>query len=272
MNANAPSAAAKTIRLKLLIAYDGRPFRGWQSQAGGGAVQDFLESALTGLCHRSERVPVHGAGRTDAGVHARGQVAHADVPENVFTRIPRERWLTAINAYLPPQIRVEKVTVARSGWHARFSARGKWYRYRIWNAPTLQPLEFGRAWHLPRPLDFDLLRTAAAQLLGTHDFAAFAANRGRGSKPPDSTVRTLHRVAVRRGPGPLVTLDFAGDGFLYRQVRLMTGTLARVAQGRLSLERFQDFLSPAETQGTADRPKTSFAAPAEGLCLMRVSY
>lgn len=185
--------------------------------------------------------------------------------------MPRERWLRALNAFLPPQIRIEKITRSRAGWHARFSARGKWYRYRIWSAPTLQPLEFGRAWHLPGALDFEQLRAAAALLRGTHDFAAFAANRGRGSKPPDSTVRTLHRVAVRRGPGPLITLDFVGDGFLYKQVRLMTGTLARVAQGRLSLARFREFL-PAAGIASSGKGKTSFAAPAEGLYLMRVSY
>ena len=234
------AAVEPTVRLKLVVAYDGRPFRGWQSQAGGGAVQDFLETAFGRLCGGSDgalRVPVHGAGRTDAGVHARGQVAQADVPASVFARIPRERWLTAVNAGLPPEIRVEKIAVARPGWHARFDARGKWYRYRIWNAPTLQPLEFGRAWHLPGPLDFALLREAAAQFAGTHDFAPFSANRGRGSKAVETTVRTLGRVTVRRGPGPLLALDFVGDGFLYRQVRLMTGTLARVAQGKAPPDR-----------------------------------
>jgi tRNA pseudouridine38-40 synthase len=255
------------LRLKFVVAYDGRPFRGWQSQAGGGAVQDFLETAFARLCGDGvERVPVHGAGRTDAGVHARGQVAQADVPAEAFARLPRERWLTAVNAHLPPQIRVEKITRARAGWHARFSARGKWYRYRIWNAPTLQPLEFGRAWHLPGSLDFQLLRDMAATLAGTHDFAAFAANRGRGSKAPETTVRTLHRVAVRRGPGPLVTLDFVGDGFLYRQVRLMTGTLARVALGKMPPECIGELLDAKSSL------KTSFAAPAEGLYLMRVLY
>ena len=260
-----------STRLRLVVAYDGRPFCGWQSQAGGGAVQDFLEQALTRLSGGSERVVVHGAGRTDAGVHALGQVAQADVPAAVFARLPRERWVRALNAFLPPEIRVEKITLVRAGWHARFSARGKWYRYRIWNAPTLRPLEFGRAWHLPAPLDFGLLRAAAALLVGTHDFAAFAANRGRGSKRPDSTVRTLRRVAVRRGPGPLVTLDFVGDGFLYKQVRLMTGTLARVAGGHLSLAGFHSFLPDSGTPLAGGR-KASFAAPAEGLCLMRVIY
>lgn len=239
-------------------------------------MQDFLETAFGRLCgsggddSKTPRVPVHGAGRTDAGVHARGQVAQADVPDGAFERIPRERWLTAVNAWLPPEIRVEKIAVARPGWHARFDARGKWYRYRIWNAPTLHPLEVGRAWHLPGTLDFPLLRAVAGQLAGTHDFAAFAANRGRGSKAVETTVRTLRRVAVRRS-GALLTLDFVGDGFLYRQVRLMTGTLARVAQGKTPPERIAHLLRP--TDATGDRgEKTSFAAPAEGLYLMRVLY
>lgn len=253
-----------TVRLRLLVAYDGRPFRGWQSQAGGGAVQDFLEKAVGEFCGPG-RIVVHGAGRTDAGVHALGQVAHADVPAAVFARFAAgDQWPAALNAHLPPEIRVLRAGRARApDWHARFTATGKVYRYRIWNAPARHPLEIGRAWHLPGALDVARLTAAAGMFVGRHDFAGFAASRGR---PERDTIRTIHRVAVRRGAGGLVTLEFAGDGFLYRMVRLLTGTLVRVGQGRMEEAALRDLLA---------RPggrRSSFAAPAEGLYLVRVSY
>lgn len=240
------------MRLRLLIAYDGTPFRGWQSQSGGGAVQDHLEAAFAKVC--AKRVPVHGAGRTDAGVHALGQCAHADVERELD-------WVAALNAHLPPQIRVLACRKAAADFHARFSARGKTYLYRIWNGPVLPPFEWNRAWHLARLLDIEAMRRAARALEGRHDFAAFAANRG---KPEQSTVRTIHRVAVAKR-GPLVTLRFHGDGFLYKMVRLMTGALVRVGQGRAPVESVRGFLDGREG-------KCSFAAPAQGLTLVRVHY
>ena len=245
-------------RLRLTVAYDGRPFDGWQSQARGNTIQDHLETAFARLCG-GHRIPVHGSGRTDAGVHALGQVAHADVPDR--TRHTPERWRAALNSYLPAEIRVMEVRFARPGFHARFVAKGKIYRYRIWNAPVLDPLENGRAWHFPAPLDFAVLRQAADLLVGQHDFAAFAANRG---KPVESTVRTIRRVALQRRSA-LVTLDFEGDGFLYKMVRLLTGSIVRCAQGRASLAWINELLA-------ANGMKTSFAAPADGLYLMRVLY
>ena len=256
-----------TVRLRLLVAYDGRPFRGWQSQAGGEAVQDFLETAVGKLGGVADRVVVHGAGRTDAGVHALGQVAHADVPAATFARFDEGgKWPAALNAHLPPAVRVLRAGRAPTpDWHARFSAVGKVYRYRIWNAPALHPLEIGRAWHLPGALDVPRLAAAARVFVGRHDFAGFAASRGR---PESDTVRTVHRATVtRRGSdGALVTLEFAGDGFLYRMVRLLTGTLARVGQGRMEEATLRDLL--ARPAGR----RSSFAAPAGGLYLVRVSY
>ena len=262
------AASGATVRLRLLVAYDGRPFRGWQSQAGGGAVQDFLESAVGKLLGGAAgRVIVHGAGRTDAGVHALGQVAHVDVPAGVFARFEEGgKWPAALNAHLPPTVRVLRAGRAPApDWHARFSAVGKVYRYRIWNAPALHPLEVGRAWHLPGALDVPRLAAAAGMFVGRHDFAGFAASRGR---PESDTFRTVHRATTgRRGAGgALVTLEFAGDGFLYRMVRLLTGTLARVGQGRLDEATLRDLL--ARPAGR----RSSFAAPAEGLYLVRVSY
>jgi tRNA pseudouridine38-40 synthase len=250
---------APTLRLRLLIAYDGRPFRGWQSQATHDAVQDHLEAAFAQTI--GEKVSVQGSGRTDAGVHALAQVAHADVPEE---KLPITSWPGALNNFLPPEIRILRVTRARPEFHARFDARGKIYTYRIWNSVTLHPLEIGRVWHMPSPLDYDVLRAGLALYEGKHDFAGFAANRSTGYAA-DDTVRTIHRVAFTRRR-ELLTLRYEGDGFLYKMIRLLTGTVVRCAQGRAKL----DFISQLLAEKGAR--KTSFAAPADGLYLTRVLY
>lgn len=248
-----------TRRLRLTVAYEGGPFAGWQSQARGHTVQDHLETAFATLTGGG-RIPVHGSGRTDAGVHARGQVAHADVPASAMTC---ERWLLALNAHLPPEIRVTHLRFVPDAFHARFDARGKIYEYRLWNSPVLDPFERGRAWHLPGPLDLAALAAAAACFEGRHDFAAFAANRGT---PPETTVRTIQRVRVHRR-GALIRLRFEGSGFLYRMVRLMVGSAMRCAQGRATVASIAQALSA----GSAGK-KTTFCAPAAGLCLLRVLY
>jgi len=243
------------MRLRLVIAYDGTGFCGWQSQAGGGTVQDHIEAAFITLC--GTRIPVHGAGRTDAGVHALAQCAHADVD-------PARKidWLTALNANLPREIRILRCTRAPASFHARFSARGKVYIYRIWNAPILSPFEFHRAWHIPvPPLSLDTMREAATSFIGKHDFKSFAANRG---KPDEDTTRTIHSIAIRK-QGPVIFLRFQGDGFLYKMVRLMTGALVKTAQHRAAVSSIAAHLSGASAKWT-------HAAPAEGLYLARVLY
>lgn len=249
----------ETLRLRLLIAYDGRPFRGWQSQATMDAVQDHLEAAFAHTI--GEKVSVQGSGRTDSGVHALAQIAHADVPAG---RLPVATWQGALNNFLPPEIRVLRVTRAAPDFHARFDARGKIYTYRIWNDQYLHPLEIGRVWHMPSALDLDVLRAAIALFEGEHDFAGFAANRSPGHAAED-TVRTIHRITLR-GRGALLTLRFHGNGFLYKMIRLLTGTAVRCAQGRADLALIEQLLA-----GQGAR-KTSFAAPAEGLYLTRVLY
>ena len=245
------------IRLKLTIAYDGARFRGWQSQATRDGVQDFLEKALAQIV--GTRVVVHGSGRTDAGVHALGQVAHIDVPRD---RVPPAKWAHAINACLPHEIRVLRATCAAPSFHARFDASGKIYTYRIWADTIFHPMEIGRAWFMPVPLDFARLRETAQSFVGTHDFASFAANRGQ---PELGTVRTITSIRmVQRGP--LITLRFEGSGFLYNMVRLLTGTLVRVAQGRMEPEFICQLLAEP------GKRKTNYAAPAEGLYLTRVLY
>ncbi len=245
------------MRLKLLIAYDGRPFRGWQSQATGDAVQDFVEQAFMRL--GGERIVVHGAGRTDAGVHATGQVAHVEVDAQTLAF---EKWRPALNANLPREIRVMRITRPRSDFHARFDARGKIYTYRIWNADVLPPLELGRSWHFPSHVELRVLTDCARMVEGRHDFAGFAANLGKSAR---DTTRTIHEIQVRKSAA-LLTLRFHGEGFLYKMVRLLTGTLIRCAQGRAEPAWIAELLAEK------GRLKTSFAAPADGLYLTRVLY
>jgi tRNA pseudouridine38-40 synthase len=246
-------------RLKLIVAYDGAPFAGWQSQTGGKTVQDHLEAALSTVA--DEAVRVHGAGRTDAGVHAIGQCAHADVAAR---RLEPERWVHALNASLPPTIRVLRAAYVSTTFHARFSAKGKTYRYRIWNDRVLPPLELGRAWHVPQPLDADALHAATRQFIGRHDFAAFAANRG---KPEENTVRTIEAARLRRA-GRSFTLEFSGDGFLYKMVRLMVGAIIRCGLGKMHPAEIAERLAAPTSQHSAKQ----FVAPAHGLILVRVRY
>jgi tRNA pseudouridine38-40 synthase len=246
-------------RLKLIIAYDGAPFSGWQSQPNGNGVQDHLENAFEQIC--SQRVRVHGAGRTDAGVHALAQCAHTDLPAR---RYDVERWRSALNGILPPAIRVMRCDFVPESFHARFSAKGKVYRYRVWNGEVLPPLENNRAWHVRDPIDSQLVAAAAKFFVGRHDFASFAANRGA---PVADTVRTLRTVSVRRS-GPLLTFHFEGDGFLYKMVRLMVGALVRTGLGQAA---------PNEIPSRLAHPKKSIppsrnVAPATGLFLFRVRY
>jgi tRNA pseudouridine38-40 synthase len=244
-------------RLKLTVAYDGRPFGGWQSQPNQNGIQDHLKRAFLALL--PEPVKLHGAGRTDSGVHALGQVAHVDVPQDKFSPA---KWIAALNAHLPAQIRVIRCQRASSLFHAQYSALGKVYQYRLWNDPVFHPLEIGRSWYVPQILDLQTFRAAANRLIGTHDFASFAANRG---KADESTTRTIHRIRLRRRK-ELLSLEFDGDGFLYRMVRMLTGAIVRVASGREDLGWIDQLLSePGKT-------KASYTAPAEGLYLVRVRY
>jgi tRNA pseudouridine38-40 synthase len=244
-------------RLKLIVAYNGAHFAGWQSQKHGNTVQDSLERALRRISGAAVRV--HGAGRTDAGVHAFGQCAHADVDRD---RLSATQWAAALNASLPPQLRVLRCRFVGPDFHARFSATGKIYRYRIWSGPILPPLEYGRVWHLHRDLSLAQMRAAAEHLVGRHDFAGFAANRGR---PERDTVRMIHRILVRR-TGFSWVLEFDGDGFLYKMVRLMVGALTECALGKLEAENFISRIEFGEKTGTR------LTAPAAGLYLIRVRY
>lgn len=243
-------------RYRLSIAYDGTDFFGWQFQPSHPTVQGTLEEALKTLT--GETVRVHACGRTDTGVHARAQVAHMDLakPWNA------ETLLKGLNALLPDSIRVTKAVRTTATFHARYDAKGKEYRYTIWNAPVESPLHRHQALFVRVPLDLDAMRRAAVYLTGTHDFAAFSANPHREIA---GTVRTLHRLTVTRH-GPLVTISAIGDGFLYKMVRSLAGHLLRVGRGAVAAEETTELL--ASRQRTA-RVET---APARGLCLWRIFY
>lgn len=246
------------MRLELTLAYDGASFRGWQSQPGGGAVQDVLQEAVTRLAG-GKKISVQGSGRTDAGVHAVGQVAHADVPDN---RGEPRFWLRALNATLPPSLRVLRCRRAADDFHARYCATGKTYEYLLWTAPILPPHWAGRAWHVQPPPDFAALRCTAKILVGRHDFAGFSANRGT---PVHDTRRHLRRISVTRD-GPLVRLRFEGDGFLYKMVRMLVAAMVRVAQGRAAESDLRARLAGRPS----DLPRG--VAPPDGLYLVRVAY
>lgn len=251
-------------RLRIEVAYDGTPFAGWQIQASKkGTVQGHLETAFSNLSG-GRRVMVHGSGRTDAGVHAIAQVAHADVEVSSAALARARDWLKPVNAHLPPEIRVNAARFVSGEFHARFDARGKIYRYRIWNAPVMNPFEIKRAWHVWNSLDVAALRAALRCFVGKHDFAAFAANRGRGGAPA-TTVRTIRRATLTRR-GPLLTLEFDGDGFLYKMVRLMTGAAVRVAEGKATSEWLGQLLAKPRSA------KNNYQAPPDGLYLRKVLY
>jgi tRNA pseudouridine38-40 synthase len=241
----------------LIVAYDGTSFCGWQSQARGNAIQDHLEAAFIQLT--GQQIRVHGAGRTDAGVHALGQCAHVDLPP---TRLEPAVLASALNASLPQRIRILRCEFVSRTFHARFSARGKVYRYRIATTAVLSPFELGRAWHVTGALNDKSLRACARQFVGEHNFAGFAANRGH---PVESTIRTIRRVGVRRTSGS-ATIEFDGDGFLYKMVRVMVGAIVRCGLGKTRLEEVRASL----LNGAPAEPR--LVAPADGLSLVRVRY
>ena len=261
--------------LKLTITYDGTRLVGWQRQAEGTSVQGLLEEALARL--EGSPVTVHGAGRTDAGVHAFGQVASAQLtcahPPDVLRR--------ALNATLPPDVRIVDVCDAASDFHARFSARAKTYRYVLQNAAIVSPFEYRYVWHVPEPLDLEAMETVARTLVGTHDFAAF---RSTGSIST-TTVRTIMRSEMSTQTGlpwiPFVdrndvqtdgdrprwmVYEVSGDGFLRHMVRAIVGTLVDIGRGRFPPGRMAELLA------NGSRSDAGATAPAQGLFLVRVDY
>ncbi len=251
------TAQIPSRRFKLTVAYDGTAYAGWQVQPHHPSVQQTIEETLAGIvCHP---VKIHGSGRTDQGVHARGQVAHVDLT----CRMDAASVGRALNARLPPDIRILKVSVARPDFHARRSAAGKEYRYFVWNDAMVLPDKRLYAAHVYRPLDVAAMRKAAAFFVGRHDFASFTANPQR---EVESTVRTVFAFTVGK-KGKEIVFRVSGEGFLYKQVRSMVGFLFRIGEGAEPPEAVKELLSSC-----APRKARVPSAAAQGLFLWRVWY
>lgn len=242
-------------RFVLVCEYDGTAYCGWQRQINGPSVQQVLEETLARLT--GEAVTVTGSSRTDAGVHALGLCAHFDSA----TRIPPDKLAFALNTMLPPDIRIRESSPAPEGFHARYSACGKVYRYAFFNSRHDCAIGRQYAAHVPLPLNERLMHEEAQALCGTHDFAAFAASGSVAT----STVRTIYRAQVTRS-GETVALTVLGDGFLYNMVRIIAGTLMEVGTGKRAPGAI------ASAIATGDRLALGQTAPAKGLTLMRVLY
>jgi tRNA pseudouridine38-40 synthase len=250
---------SETVRLKLIIAYDGTNYAGWQVQKSGVAVQELIEKALKNIFNIDLRL--HGSSRTDAGVHARALIAHVDISRAKFKMTARKLSL-ALNAHLPDDIRIMRAARATSDFHARFDATGKQYRYFIYNHAAMDPLLRMQAWHVPHALDLAKMRQAARAFIGKHDFEAFAANRGYKM---ESTIRTVTRCEIRRA-GPHFTVIIEGDGFLYKMCRGIVGTLVQVGQNKFAPAEIPKMIA------TKDRRAAGMSAPAHGLVLWKVFY
>lgn len=244
-------------RYALLLEYDGSAFHGWQRQPGLVSVQQTLEEAAARLNGGAPPTAM-AAGRTDAGVHATGQVAEVEIAREIAP----DRLRMALNFHLQPaRCVVRAAAVAPEGWSARFSAIRRAYRYRILNRPSRPALLAGQAWHIAQPLDVATMHEAAQTLLGRHDFSAFRA----ASCQAKSALRTLDRLDVTRA-GECVLVEVEARSFLHHQVRNLVGTLAPVGLGR----RPRDW--PRAVLDSRDRRLAGETAPAEGLCFMRVDY
>lgn len=243
-------------RYKLTLEYDGGPFRGWQRQADGPTVQEALERAVVAFC--GEAVRVVGAGRTDAGVHATGQVAHLDLQRTAEVDVLRN----ALNHHLrPAPIVVLEASPASDDFHARFSAQARHYRYRIVNRRAPLTLDAGRAWFVPYPLDAEMMHEAAQRLIGHHDFSSFRSALCQAKSP----FKTLDHLAVfRRGDD--VALEARARSFLHHQVRNMVGTLKLIGEGKWPIAQIDAVLAARE------RAAAGPTAPACGLYLTRVAY
>ena len=258
-------------KIRLLIAYDGSAFHGWQRQPGLRTVQACLEKAIARIT--GEPVSLTGSGRTDAGVHAAGQVAHFATS----CRIPPGNLLTALNNSLPPEVRVLRSEDAPAGFHARYGAQSKLYRYRILQAEICSPFLCRHVWHYPYRLDRPTMAEAARALLGQHDFTSFAAsaqadNESAGLNAQSQTKKksTVRRIIASRilwsDRRQILAYEVEANGFLHHMVRNIVGTLVEVGRGAME-PGYMDRVLQAR-----DRTLAGPTAPARGLCLVRVKY
>ena len=243
-------------RVRLTLEWDGRPFVGWQRQAIGASVQGTLEAAAAQLWGRP--VTVHGAGRTDAGVHALGMAAHLDAPDD----FPAAKIAGALNAHLRPNsIAVLDAAPVPDGWHARYSCVARHYRYVMVNRRAPLTLERGLAWRVGRTLDEEAMARGAAMLVGRHDFTTFRSAHCQAESP----VRTLERLEVRR-EGERIVVEASARSFLHHQVRSMIGCLVLVGTGRWRPERIGEALA------ARDRTALGLNAPPDGLYFVKAEY
>ena len=244
------------MRIKAICEYDGTRYGGWQRQENADTVQAEIENALCQLL--MQPTPITGAGRTDAGVHARGQVYHFDTD----TRIPPQRLAYAANYLLPRDIRIISTEQVRDTFSARYDACEKWYRYQIYHRAISSPLHHRTFWHIPYPdLDLNAMRSALLCLLGEHDFRAFMAT-GSQSK---TTVRKITKIALE-DHGEEIILDIWGNAFLYNMVRIIAGTAVDIGRGKREKDAFARMLS------SGNRTEGGQTAPPQGLCLMQIWY
>lgn len=244
-----------TTRWKCVCAYDGTSFAGWQSQVGGLALQDVIEARVAQIFKTPLRI--HGSGRTDAGVHALGQVFHFDAA----WRHDPEKLLAAFRVGLPPGIQIKSIRRAPATFHARFTAKGKRYVYHV-HLGDADPFTRPYCWPVFRPLDLAAMEAAAAELRGEHDFRSFTAVNG---PEREDTVRDLRRLDVRRR-GRMITITAEAKGFMYKMVRSLAGVLVSAGEGKLSPHQVRDILRA--------RRRTAIVqtAPPQGLFLVRVFY
>ena len=252
----APLQPMKHRHFKLVVAYDGTNYGGWQLQPNAVTIQGLLEAALKKIA--GKRVVVHGSGRTDAGVHARAQVANCTLVTNHRPPVLHR----ALNANLPEDVRVLRVQEVDAKLHARFSAKSKEYRYQIDCGAVADPFLRAYAWHHPRPLDVAAMRRAAKLLKGRHDFSALSANPMRTI---ETSVRTIGKLSVTKR-GNVLTIAVAADGFLYKMVRSIVGALVKVGEGRLTVEQLSELLRRKKRTALVE------TAPAKGLFLWKVGY
>lgn len=248
-----------TTRYKMTIAYDGHLFHGFQSQPHQRTVQGTVEVALKKMT-KGKNIIVEGSGRTDAGVHALGQVIHFDYPDK---EIPPERMICALNSMMPLDIVFKECEIVNSDFHVRYSAKGKWYRYYVSLDRFVDPFKRFYTGHYPYPVDIDKMKVAARDLLGTHDFTSFAASGGQIK----NKVRTMYYVNVAKNEqSNEIVFDFICSGFLYNMVRILVATLLEIGRGKRPVDDIPRVIM------TKDREQVRETAQASGLFLYHVFY
>ena len=245
-------------RYKIILSYDGTLYAGWQVQKNAQCIQPIVQNALETICRHP--IDLTGAGRTDAGVHALGQTAHYSIDNT----IPLPRLHKSVNALLPADIQVRSIEEVSDDFHARYSAKGKIYHYHLHLDKYPDPFKRRYAAHVSYPVDLALLQKACTYFEGTHDFTSFAHRAQQGSAAQDA-VRTIYRLNLVEEPGG-IRLEFEGNGFLYKMVRNIVGTLLDIAAGKISLEEIPEIIA------AKDRSKAGKTAPPQGLFLVHVDY